>query len=282
VTISSCRLRGNFANLNLSSMPHLQRFSSLPFILYLSFAAAAQTPPAPEPDSLLLIDGEKLIGHFIRSTGGTVRFKSDALGEVNVEWSKVKELHSASQFAVVTKGIRIGRKSGTADVSEGAISEANQKIEVGNKTIPVAEATQVIDVATFNKDVAGSPGFFKGWHGTATLAASFVEATQNSRAVTDSIALVRAVPGEDWLARHDRTAFDFSSSYGLLSQPNSRRSGVRSTTPMRNATTISRQCYSDSARRSSITIFRRVSICSRLTVAARGGVFSKRQNTAWI
>ena len=106
---------------------------------------------------------------------------------------------------------------------------------------------------------------FKGWHGTAILAASFVEATQNSRPVTDSIALVRAVPGEDWLTRRDRTAFDFSSSYGLLSQPNTPT--IRSSIYHANAERdeFSRQSYSDSARRGSITIFRRVSICSRRT-----------------
>ena len=43
---------------------------------------------------------------------------------------------------------------------------------------------------------------------------------QNSRTITDSIALVRAIPDQDWLSRRDRTSVDFSSTYGRVSQPN--------------------------------------------------------------
>jgi uncharacterized protein DUF481 len=78
----------------------------------------------------------------------------------------------------------------------------------------------VVDLASFTKETSGHEGFFRDWKGTATLGASFVEATQNSRTVTDSIALVKAIPDQDWLARRNRTSFDFSSSYGLVSQPN--------------------------------------------------------------
>jgi putative salt-induced outer membrane protein YdiY len=69
--------------------------------------------------------------------------------------------------------------------------------------------------------MGAGPGFFQSWHGTITAGASFVEATQNSRTFTDAISVVRTVPGEDWLARRNRTSADFSSSYGLVSQPGS-------------------------------------------------------------
>jgi hypothetical protein len=54
-------------------------------ILIAACALQAQTPPKPEPDTLILADGEKLIGHLVRSTGSTVRFKSDVLGEVSID-----------------------------------------------------------------------------------------------------------------------------------------------------------------------------------------------------
>ena len=182
--------------------------------------ASAQAPAQPEPDTLILNDGEKLIGHFVRSTGGAVRFKSDGLGEVNVDWSKVKELHTSGQYAVIPKTAKLGRHPDTSGVPEGAVAVSDQKIEVAAKSFPVGDVGQVVDVATFEKDVKGTPNFFRDWHGTATLGASFVEATQNSRTITDSVALVRVVPGEDWLQRRDRTIFEFTSSYGLVSQPN--------------------------------------------------------------
>jgi len=38
----------------------------------------AQTPPPkPPPDTLVLNDDEKLVGHFVRSNRGDLRFKSD-------------------------------------------------------------------------------------------------------------------------------------------------------------------------------------------------------------
>lgn len=185
-----------------------------------ALCASAQAPAKPEPDTLILNDGEKLIGHLVRSTGGSVRFKSDAVGEVNVDWSKIKELHTSGQYAVIPKTAKLGRHPDTSTIPEGALNAADQKVAVGSATLPVGDVGQVVDVATFNKDVKGSPSFLKDWHGTATLAASFVEATQNSRTIADSIALVRIVPGEDWLTRRDRTTFDFSSSYGVVMQPN--------------------------------------------------------------
>ena len=56
----------------------------------LLFAQAAK----PEPDVLVFADGERLVGHFEQSNGTSVKFKSDAVGEVTVDWSKVKELHT--------------------------------------------------------------------------------------------------------------------------------------------------------------------------------------------
>ena len=55
--------------------------------LTIAFSAAAQTPPSPPPDTLVLKDGEKLIGHLVRSTDTSVRFSSDVLGEVNSAFS---------------------------------------------------------------------------------------------------------------------------------------------------------------------------------------------------
>ncbi len=188
--------------------------------------AIAQTPAKPEPDTLILASGEKLIGHVVRATGAAVRFKSDALGEVSVDWSKVKELHTTGEYAVIPKNVKLEhRNAGKPQVPEGSIAEADQKIQVadagGPKTVAVADTSVVIERPAFEKAMGAGPGFFHAWHGTVTAGASFVEATQNSRTFTDSIALVRTLPGEDWLARRNRTTADFSSSYGLVSQTGS-------------------------------------------------------------
>jgi hypothetical protein len=183
--------------------------------------ASAQSAAKPEPDTLVLNDGERLIGHLVRTTGASVRFKSDALGELNVDWSKIKELHAGGQYAVIPKNVKLKPKA-PLSVPEGTISEADQKIAVadagGSKTVAVGDTAIVIEKPAFDKAMKGEPSLLKDWTGTVTAGASFVESTQNSRTFNDAISVVRAVPGEDWLARRNRTRADFTSSYGVVSQ----------------------------------------------------------------
>ena len=206
----------------------MQNHSLLPLSL-LAFACAGlcQEKPAakPEPDVLILTDGEKLVGHFEKSHGSTVTFKSDILGEVNVDWSKIQELHSAGKFAVIGKGVVLGRHADTASVPQGTVTKSGDTLTVENppqppKQIPVADANHVVDLPEFDKVTVHSPGFLQAWTGTATAGASIVQATQESRTFTGGIALVRANPGESWLAPRDRTLIDFNASYGQITQPN--------------------------------------------------------------
>ena len=65
-------------------------------------AQAPQAPGRPDADVLLFTDGEKLTGHFVKSAGASLTFKSDALGEITVDWSKVKELQTSAKVAVIS------------------------------------------------------------------------------------------------------------------------------------------------------------------------------------
>jgi putative salt-induced outer membrane protein YdiY len=189
------------------------------------FCLRAQTPAAPEPDVLIFTNGERLVGHLLRAHGGTVTFKSDSVGEVNVDWSKIQELHSSQPFAVLDKGVKLGRHSDLSKVPQGRITVANQKLTVAPasgppQTIPVSETAHVIDQPSFVKDVTQNPGFFEGWNGALAAGASLVEATQQSRTFTGALHFVRAIPTENWLDARNRTLFDFTASYGEVTQPN--------------------------------------------------------------
>jgi hypothetical protein len=195
----------------------------LPAALLLCSTGYAQAPSKPEPDTLILVDGEKLIGHFIRSNGTGIRFKSDLAGEVTIDWSKVQELHTAKPFAVVSKNVRPGKKPAEAEIPQGPLNAREGQIEIateaGPKVVPVQDAAHVIEVPEYRKAFESRPNILTDWKGTITAGASLVEATQNSRTFTESIALVRGIPTEDWLPRRNRTTLDFSSTYGHLSQP---------------------------------------------------------------
>jgi Protein of unknown function, DUF481 len=178
----------------------------------------------PEPDVLLLTDGERLVGHFEQSDGSSVKFKSDVLGLVTVDWSKVKELHTAQKFAVIPKNVELKRNADVSGIPQGAVAVADQKITVTPaagpaRTVNVADADHVIEETSFENAVHKNPSFFSDWGGGVTLGASIVQATQESRTFTGAINLIRTVPDEDWLRRRNRTVADFSFAYSTVEQP---------------------------------------------------------------
>jgi hypothetical protein len=202
-------------------------------ILLLSLGLAAwlhaqdkPAAPKPEPDTLILNDGEKLIGHLVAAHGASVTFKSDVLGQVTVDWSKIKELHSAQKFAVIKKDVKLGRRSDVSGVPKGVVSLNGQTLAVdpgagaAPQQIPIAQAAHVVDEPTFEKVLLHNPGFFDDWKGAISAGASLVEATQQSRTFTGSVAFIRAVPAENWLDPRNRTTIDFSASDGEVIQPN--------------------------------------------------------------
>lgn len=187
-----------------------------------SSAIYAQAPK-PDPDVLIFSNGDKLVGHLVSAAGDSVTFKSDMIGEIKVDWKKIKELHTSEKFAVIPKGVKIVHKN-EAPVPQGTITMADQKIEVGAtppQTLPVANVSNVVTAAAFQKAVTDERNFFHDWTGTVTAGASLVEATQDSETFTGGISLVRAVPTENWLNARSRTIFDFNESYGTVSQPGS-------------------------------------------------------------
>lgn len=176
-------------------------------------------------DVMVFTDGERIVGKFVRSNGGSAIFKSEALGEITVDWSKVKELQSSQKFAVIPKGVVLKRNADTSKIPEGTIAVADQKITVTPasgtpQTVAVADTDHVLDQAGFENALKHNPGFLSDWAGTVTAGASLVEATQDSQTFNAAINLVRIVPDADWLRRRNRTTANFSTSYGTLRQPN--------------------------------------------------------------
>ncbi|HEY1183766.1 MAG TPA: DUF481 domain-containing protein [Bryobacteraceae bacterium] len=186
----------------------------------------AQTPPPkPAPDTLVLSDDEKLVGHFLRSNGGDVRFKSDMLGEVTIPWSKVKELQANGTYTVVGKDIKLGRSSDTSKLPKGSLEATANEITVTGvpgaapQTVAVADAAHVIESSEFEQQVMHSPGIGEDWTGSINAGATLVEATQQSRTFSAGFALARAVPMESWLDPRDRTLVGFNFASGVVKQP---------------------------------------------------------------
>ena len=178
-----------------------------------------------EPDVIVFANGDKLAGHFVKSTGAAVTFKSDMLGDVTVDWSKVKELHTSARVAVLRKGVKLRKHDDPGTIPQGTLAMENQNLVLAQpgaqpaQSIPVGDSAMIIDQPGFEKAVTHKPGLFQDWAGTVTLGSSLVAATQDSESLTGAISLVRAEPGENWLEPRNRTSINFTSSYAEITQP---------------------------------------------------------------
>ena len=183
--------------------------------------------PAAAPDVITFTNGDHLSGKLLRVVNGTVTFHSDLVGDVNVTWDKIKELHAAGNFAVLEKGVIPDRKLGEGQISIGQPTVRDQRIHLKATaaatrpipSIPTANAEYLIDQATLDKELLQVPGFFEAWNGSATAGLTLVKATENQYTVTSSVALARIAPTVNWLKPRNRTKVDFSSSFGKITSP---------------------------------------------------------------
>ncbi len=187
-------------------------------------ASRAAAAPKAAPDLLVFSNGDKLTGTLDHEADGTVFFKSENAGMVQVAWSKLKELHTAAPFAVIENGAPVARKSQNLDVPVGVVFVNGDMLTVttakGPQQIPVSSIAYLVDEPTFNKNVRQRQKFFQGITGTATAGASTVNSTQNSESVNTSVVLARAVPAVDWMPPRERTLLNFSNTYGRITEPN--------------------------------------------------------------
>src|SRR5271168_1415805 len=121
-------------------------------MLGLPLFAQPAGPAKADPDVLLFTDGERLTGHFVKSTGSSLTFKSDSLGEITVDWSKVKELQSSAKVAVIPKGVRLRKRAEAANIPQGTLSVEDQQVHLTGeapRSMPVADTGSIIDQAGF-------------------------------------------------------------------------------------------------------------------------------------
>jgi len=187
-------------------------------------ATAVSLSAQATPDELILVDGEKLIGHLRSANGKTVTFKSDIAGSVTVPWAKVQELHSAQKFAAIPKNVIFKKAADASKVPQGTVEMKDQKLEVATAapvppaTIPVGDVSNVLDEASF-EHALHHQGLFEGWTGGANVGLSLTEATTTIVNQTSAFNLSRSDPSEDWLDARSRTALSFFQLFSKTHQP---------------------------------------------------------------
>jgi hypothetical protein len=194
-------------------------------------ACAQDAPPAAAPDVLVLSNGDTLHGILVKEVGGKVTFHTESLGDVDIPWEKIKELHAGEKFSVLEKTVKLRGKKAAAQIPTGAIDVEDAAITVHGENAPAApiavkDAPFVVDEDTLEKQIHHEPSFFAGWNGAATAGATLVQATQNQYTVSGGIGLVRTVPTVSWLDPRNRTSTDFTGSFGKITQPATTIGGV--------------------------------------------------------
>lgn len=202
--------------------------------MFASSKATAQDKSAGV-DVIVFTNGDKLTGKVVSESGGVVTFQSDMAidtsksdnaggGTITVPWERIKELRSGQKFAVITKDqkLRVGRPA--PQVPVGTVSVSNDEVAVTGvggevKNIPTKEAAYIVNADAFQKTISREPSFLHGWVGAVTLGATLVESTQTSETLTGAIGLVRTQPSVDWLEPRNKTIFDATATYGLVTQP---------------------------------------------------------------
>src|SRR4051794_23527247 len=166
----------------MTTVFRIRRTVSLLFITGISVLNPSISPAqdngeqtTPGQDTLIFVDGEKLIGRLLRSTGNSVMFRSNLVGDVTVDWSKIKELHSTQKFAVVEKGVKLRTNESDAKIPQGsvALQDGNLHVqtigEVAPLTLPLTQTADVIDQATFDRVVLSRPAWYENWKGAASV-----------------------------------------------------------------------------------------------------------------
>jgi hypothetical protein len=188
--------------------------------------AAPQKPPKA-PDVIVLSNGDTLHGTFIRSVNGTVVFQSGPLGQLHISWSSIKQLRTSEPFAVLKKSAT-SRQIQSGQLPTGRLILANQVLSVDPiepalsahiAKIPLKSVRIVTRLATLQKQLGHHQGFLQGWNGSATAGASLVTATEKQYTVTAGVSLDRVAPTVSWLHHRNNTQFNFSASYGKITQP---------------------------------------------------------------
>lgn len=183
-------------------------------------AHAANPEPAPPEDVIVFTNGDRLTGKLERATGDNVVFKSDMAGELTIPFSKLKELHSGTEFVALRKG----KPGKIKPAGTGTVTFADNHITLTKgtepaQTVATSDLGYLIDVPSYAKAVDHHAGIREGWTGSATGGLTLVRSTESATTFTAAVTFVRAIPTVTYLPDRNRTTINITETYGTNSSP---------------------------------------------------------------
>ena len=97
----------SLAQLYRASVCHVAAIAlmTLPVVFTSTNAVAQDAAAKPGVDVLIFTNGDQLTGTLVSESGGSVVFHSDMSGDVKVDWSKIKSLHTGGKYAVISSDV---------------------------------------------------------------------------------------------------------------------------------------------------------------------------------
>jgi hypothetical protein len=201
--------------------------------------AFAQQPQTPAPDAITFQNGDRISGKITGTTSRGLIFRSLIVGEITVEWSNIRDVHSENGFSWVTgvpgpnaPGI-VGPGTPAPPVvaatpvppppPAAAPAQPPQiaRAEPAPAPAPAPVAPAPASAAAPEKDRHLFPGvrLFKGWQGVAAAGISYVAATTSVSSFTPTVSLERDYrkTSEAWPLR-GRTYINFLVNYSKETQ----------------------------------------------------------------
>ena len=177
--------------------------------------------PQAAKDVLTFVNGDHLTGKLLRGVNDTVVFHSDMTGDVTVPLSKVKELRTSSNFAVLRHGAPVKESQALqpqkiAVTAEGVVMSPEQNPQ---PAIALKDVAYIVDEGTYQRDLTHRAGPLDGWNGTINLGTTFVQSTQHGGTLSVGGALVRQVPVLTYFRARNKTVANVQETYGSLTTP---------------------------------------------------------------
>jgi len=135
-------------------------------------------------DTLTLKNDDRLTGSIVSSDGKEITLKTAYAGEVNVQWSAVRELASPRPIYVVTPNNKTVNGSITIEGSDLVVHTS----ATGDVRVPLTASTIVrSEEAQQAYDKSLHPGFFQDWTGGVNLGLAFARGNSDTTNFTTAL-----------------------------------------------------------------------------------------------
>ncbi|MCX6244806.1 MAG: DUF481 domain-containing protein [Bacteroidetes bacterium] len=147
-------------------------YSLLLIILLCTIAGSAQ---AQKNDTVYLLNGDRITGEFKKYENGLLYLKTDGMSTLNIEYDKIRTVHSSKYFEIV-------KKTGFSYYGSITVSETERSVGICVTNDTITEAiSDIVEITPIKHR------FWKKFYGSVDLGVSYYKSTQTLQYYFDGI-----------------------------------------------------------------------------------------------